>query len=506
MEGGTGSSGKRRGIGDETNLMSQPRLSLLDVELVETIIDEAHGLLKRHGIETPNQAALGLAADHGLPVDTDSCRIHIDANTIDACLESAPNRVDLYSRSGRLAMALAGRQSHFNPGSAAIAVLDPGSTRSRAPGIPDCVQLARVVDSLPNLAGQSTSLVPGDVPAGCEDWVRLLIALLYCDKPVITGTFGRGSMAVMRDLLLAVRGSDRALREQPLVIFDCCPSPPLKWGDHIAQDLIDAARWGIPVELVSMPALGSVAPVTLVGALIQHTAESLSGVVLSQLACPGAPVVYGGSPSLFDMRRQTTPMGAIESMMLMCGHAQIGRRLGLPTHAYLGLSDSKTVDAQSGAEASCGAVLGVLAGVNNMSGAGMLELESCLSLEKLVIDDDICGMALRLADGICPAEGDLPSAPLFEELLAEGHLLRSEHTLDHFRNHFYPSIFGRAHRDDWLREGAQEARDRAADRVAELLRLPPALPGSDAIRELLAIHRAAAPDHSLPGLPGIDED
>jgi trimethylamine--corrinoid protein Co-methyltransferase len=487
-------------------LTLQPRLSLLDAELVETIIEEAHGLLKRHGVETPNQAALGLAADHGLRVGTDSCRIHIDADTIGVCLASAPNRVDLFSRSGHLAMALVDGRSHFNPGSAAIAILDPGATRSRAPGIADCVQLARLVDGLPNLAGQSTSLVPGEVPAGCEDWIRLLIALLYSDKPVITGTFGRGSMAIMRDLLLAVRGSDRALREQPLAIFDCCPSPPLKWGDHIAQDLIDAARWGIPVELVSMPALGSVAPVTLVGALIQHTAESLSGVVLSQLACPGAPVVYGGSPSLFDMRRQTTPMGAIESMMMMCGHAQIGRRLGLPTHAYLGLSDSKTVDAQSGAEASCGAVLGVLAGVNNMSGAGMLELESCLSLEKLAIDDDICGMALRLADGIAPAEGDLPSAPIFEELLSEGHLLRSQHTLDHYRDHFYPSVFDRAHRDDWLREGARETHDRAAGRVAELLAGPRNLPEPDVARELLAVHRTAAPGHSLPALPGIDED
>lgn len=468
-------------------------LELLSGELVETILSEALQLLETHGVTTPNQAAVALAGEHGLDVDIEDGRIRIGADAVERALRTAPAEVVLYSRDGSEAMRLGGLKPHFNPGSAAIAVLDAGAMRSRPPTLADCARLSRLTEELPHLAGQSTGLVPADVPRECADWVRLFCALMYSRKPVITGTFREGSLAVMRELLLAVRHSEEELRAKPLAIADCCPSPPLRWGAHIAQDVIDAARWGIPVEFISMPALGSVAPVTLVPALVQHTAETLSGVVLAQLAAPGAPVIYGGSPSLFDMRHQTTPMGAIESMMLMCGYAQIGRRLGLPTHGYLGLSDSKLVDAQAGAESAAGAVLGVLAGVNNMSGPGMLELESCMSLEKLVLDNDICGMALQLAGTISAHPDDLPCVGLCAELLSTGHLLSSDHTLRHFREHFYPEVMSRSHRDEWLRAGSRDSAAVAAGRVEELLSAEPILPDTATREALVGVARSAAP-------------
>ena len=83
-----------------------------------------------------------------------------------------------------------------------------------------------------------------------------------------------------------------------------------------------------------MPLSGFMAPVTLVGTLIQHTAETLSGIVIHQCARPGAPFLYGGSPAAFDVRYETTPMGAIETMMTDCAYNEIGKTLGLPTQAY----------------------------------------------------------------------------------------------------------------------------------------------------------------------------
>jgi len=482
----------------------RPVLEFLSPDLLHRILDEAYLLLGTRGVTTRSAPALELAADHGLAVDRDRGQVRMAEETVHRCVKSAPSRIELYSRPGEMAMALAGVRPHFNPGSAAISVLDPGATQPREPLLADCVGLAQVTAVLPYLSAQSTGVVPTDVPREHADWSRLLAALLYCEKPVVTGTFRHGSLAVMRELLLAVRGTDAALRERPLAVVDCCPSPPLRWGDHIIQDVLDAARWGIPVEFVSMPAMGSVGPVTMAGSLIQHTAETLSGVVFSQLAAPGAPVIYGGSPSVFDMRHGTTPMGAIESIMVMCAHAQIGRRLGLPTHGYLGLSDSKVVDAQAGAETSLGAVLGALSGVNNMSGPGMLELESCFSLPKLVLDNDLCGIALRAAQGI-PTSGDhVPSGVVFDELLTEGHLLASEHTLRHCREHFYPQMLDRDRRDNWAKRGSQDAAKRAAARVREILESGShALPEPEIRRELVRIARAVWGDHPLPALPGI---
>jgi trimethylamine--corrinoid protein Co-methyltransferase len=161
-----------------------------------------------------------------------------------------------------------------------------------------------------------------------SDSYRLYLSLLYGEKPVVTGAFTIEAFEIMRDQQLAVRGTAEELAAKPLTIFSCCPTAPIKWSDVTSQNLVDCARSGIPVEFVSMPLSGFVAPVTLVGSLIQQTAETLSGVVISQFTKPGHPVLYGGSPAIFDVRYETPPMGAIETMMLDCATARSGNTWG----------------------------------------------------------------------------------------------------------------------------------------------------------------------------------
>ncbi len=249
----------------------------------------------------------------------------------------------------------------------------------------------------------------------------------------------------MRDMLTAVRGSSEELRKKPLAIFDACPSPPLKWSNLTAQSLIDAARAGQPSELISMGLTGATSLVTLAGTLVQHVAENLCGMVICQLAKPGAPVIFGGSPASFDMRKGTTPMGAMETMMIDSAYAQIGKRLGMPTHAYMGMSDSKINDSQAGLETGMGAVLAALSGINVISGPGMLNFESTQSLEKLVIDDEICGMARRLVRGI-EQRDEILALDKFEELAAGAQFLSLAHTRQWYRKeHRFPKIDRQGH-------------------------------------------------------------
>src|SRR4030042_2260624 len=115
-------------------------------------------------------------------------------------------------------------------------------------------------------------------------------------------------------------------------------------------------------------------------------------------------------------------MGAVETMMIDCAYNEIGKYLGIPTQAYTSMSDAKDLDAQAGLESAMGATLATLAGINNISGPGMIDFESCISLEKLLLDNELCGMVLRLVKGIEPKE-DFPSLPHFEELLKDEPLL-----------------------------------------------------------------------------------
>jgi trimethylamine:corrinoid methyltransferase-like protein len=445
----------------------RPRVELFTAEQVKGIVSDALRALETVGFFVENQEALALLADHGLRVEGQ--RVFAAEAPVRAAVAGAPRTFTVFDRDGRPAVELGGDAVHFDPGSAAIWFLDPVAGR-RTPTTTDLAHLAWVTEACRHLAAQSTGLVPGDVPEAMGDRWRLLVALLNCRKPVVTGTFRKDAFPVMKAMLAAVRGGEAALAARPLAIFDCCPTPPLKWSDLTCQALLDCARIGIPAELVSMPLAGATAPVTLREMVVQHCAESLSGVLIHQLAGPGAPIVFGGSPSAFDMRHGTTPMGAIETMMVDVAYAQVGKHLGLPTHAYMALSDAKGTDYQAGLESGLGAVLAALAGINVVSGPGMLDFESCQSLEKLVLDNEACGMARRLVRGI--SHGSAAEAvDLLRQLVEAGSLLGHRHTRANFRAELLlpgPAI-DRASYGDWEKAGSRDSRATAGAEVARIL-------------------------------------
>jgi trimethylamine--corrinoid protein Co-methyltransferase len=482
-----------------------PTLRFLDDPLIDRVLDEARDLLAHVGVEVHNEEAVALLASRGARAD-EAGRVAIPPAMVDQALETAPDVIRLFDVRGNPTHELTGENVYFTPGSAAIHVLDGDSGRIRPPLTDDYVRYVKVVSGLRHIAAQSTALIPSDVPEGISDSYRLYLSLLLGEKPVVTGAFSAEGFAVMRDLLLAVRGTAEALRERPLALFSCCPTAPLKWSRETSQNVIDCARAGVPVEFISMPLSGFVSPVTLVGSVVQHAAETLSGVVLSQLAAPGAPMLWGGSPAIFDIRSETTPMGAMETMMIDCANAEVGKSLGIPTQAYIALSDSKRLDAQAGLETGMGAVLAGLAGINSISGPGMLDFESCQSLEKLVLDDEICAMVARMRRGIEPRD-DFPSRPLIQELLREGHLLIADHTRRHLKEqiHLPGPVIERASLGRWREEGETSLGARAAREVGRLVEewVPSRIPDETkrALRERMG---AAAREAGLETLPAVE--
>jgi trimethylamine--corrinoid protein Co-methyltransferase len=203
------------------------------------------------------------------------------------------------------------------------------------------------------------------------------------------------------------------------------------------------------------------------------------------------------------MRTGTTPMGAIETIMIDCAYAQVGKSLGLPTHAYLGMSDAKIVDAQCGFESGIGAALGALAGVNMMSGPGMLNFESCFSLEKLVIDAEIVGMAKRLVAGVAERESPL-AVDLIRQVGHAGNFLATEHTRQWFRQElFIPSpVVDRDFRSTWAGKGSRDAVQRAHERAESLIAAYQSRDlAADVVSDLEAITLRAAQAAGLDRLP-----
>jgi trimethylamine--corrinoid protein Co-methyltransferase len=462
--------------------MSKPTFAILDKEMIDDIVSEAFHVLENIGIFVENDEAFRLLEAAGQKTEGQGTgrRVFFSRDLVEDAVKTAPSGIDLYDREGNHAVRMEEKNVCFDPGSAALTLLDGETGEIRPPVTADFVKYARLMRHMDNIHAQSTAIICADVPKVIQDRYRLYLGLLYCSKPIVTGTFSTESFEIMKQMLLAVRGGEDELREKPLAIFDACPSPPLKWSDLTCQAVIDAAKAGIPSELISMPMAGANSPVTLSGTLVIHTAETLSGVVISQLAREGAPVIYGGSPSIMDMRKGTTPMGAIGTMMIDSSYAQIGKSFGLPTHAYMGLSDSKMLDAQAGFESGIGAVLAALSGINMISGVGMLDFESCFSLEKLVIDNEICGMALRLMEGISK-RGEPMAVDVINDYFRTGEVLSHPTTLKWYsKEQYIPSkVVDRNVTQAWIKEGGLSIRERARQRIGELLEKPDQGPNLD---------------------------
>jgi trimethylamine--corrinoid protein Co-methyltransferase len=219
-----------------------------------------------------------------------------------------------------------------------------------------------------------------------------------------------------------------------------------------------------------MPLSGAAAPVTLIGSIVQHTAECLSGITIHQLANPGAPIVWGGAPALFDMRYGTTSVGAAETMLMISGYAQVGKYLNIPTHAYLVASDAKSIDAQAGIESGISAIIGALSGINMISGAGMLDFLACQSPEKLVIDAEAIEMAKRYTNGI-HFHTDTLGVEHFSDSEFSGDFLRHQLTRKLYKAEQYiPSgVIDRGSLRNWMDSGAIDIFSRAKRRVEDII-------------------------------------
>jgi len=466
----------------------QPNLTILSDKTIEKIVDESLSLLEADGIVVEEAETRDLLGQMGAEIAQDGHRVKLRRAMVESALASAPKSLTMFDLAGREKFRFGDGQIHFNPGSAALFVLDASGSTVRKPLTEDVVRFVKLTDTLENIEATSTGVVPSDVPQAVSDAARLYLSCRYSEKPVVTGTFSEQGFRVMLDLLLARTGAD-SLREKPCAIFDVCPSSPLRWSALGCHDLRLCAQNAVPAELISMPLAGALAPMSLLASVVQHTAETMSGIVIHQAWTPGSPVIYGGSPALFDMRHSTSPMGAPETLLIDLAYAEIGKYLGFPTQAYLGMSDAKVVDAQAGLETAMTLAVAAASKIDFVSGPGMLNFESCQSLEKLVLDNEICGMARRIKRGLEP-RGTSLGLDAVREGLKEGSYFTLDATLRLYREEaYYPGkvIDRKAFKD----EGPVDAGRFGREATAEVA------------RRLAAYREPAIPDANLKDLKTV---
>ena len=484
----------------------KPKIEFLDTQLIERVLEEAFQLLITPGIKVSSEKARTLLADAGADVDFEKHIVAIPEEIARKAMATVPSEFFLHDSFGNPTVCYGGDSVHFDPGSSGVNIFDAETSTHRPSETADLVNVIKITEQLPQYDAQSTALVCNEIPKEIGDLYRLYLVLMYSAKPIVTGAFSSQTTDVMIEMLSIFAGSRQSLTEKPMAVFDVCPSPPLIWSEFGAENLISLAQAGVPAEMVSMPLAGAAAPITLIGSVVQHAAECISGITIHQLANPGAPIVWGGAPAIMDMRHGTTPMGAIETAMIDASYAQIGKYLGFPTHAYMGASDAKSIDAQAGMESGMTALVGALAGINMISGAGMLDFLAAISLEKLVIDAEAIGMSKRLTEGI-KLHTDTLATAMFEGINFKGEFLKQKTTRQLItKEQYLPSpVIDRGSIRAWKQTGELDTVARAQEQVKQLLNTyePPNV-DQRKIKEMKELVGAMAAKVGLAQLPNLE--
>jgi trimethylamine--corrinoid protein Co-methyltransferase len=492
----------------------RPSLHVISDELIVRVLDEAKRILAEIGIEVRGPKMRQRLLDLGLTMkDTvgDGERILFPPDVVDRALASAPREFTLFTRAGQPHATIGGDCVHFVPGSSGLKLLDHRTGETRLANTRDFIEYVRLCDGLEHIAYLATAFSTNDIEPQVSDVWRLYLALLNSEKPIVSGAFTEHGVPRMAEMMQLFRRDHADLIARPFSIFTITATGFFRYGEDSCQNLLDCAEYGIPIEIVPVTLMGLIAPVTLVGATAFHTADVLAGIVMAQLVKPGTPVLFGGAPATFHMKTAQSPMAAIEALYLDVAYVAVARQLGLPTQSYMALGEGKFIDAQAGAETFGSALLAALAGVNSVSGPGMLDYVLTFSLAKLVVDDELCAQALHFVRDLEVKE-DLPAIDLARGLLAEKHLLTHEHTMKYWQQELYlpGPVYDRTNREQFAKAGGHELVARANEEVDRRLAAfvsPQTDPAVEAdmlriVRSGLVDQGAALPDVLPPVLKG----
>jgi trimethylamine--corrinoid protein Co-methyltransferase len=288
-------------------------------------------------------------------------------------------------------------------------------------------------------------------------------------KPInITAVDIEGVRDQLEMAYIRVGGKDE-WRKGPIFSLYIEPVSPLSHSQEVIQKLLFCCDNDIPFVYTPCPLAGATAPCTLAGLLVQALAESLFGIVLSQLRKPGSQLIIGGLMSNMDMRSTIYSYGSPEMALLSAGYTDITKWLRVPEYETAGCSDAKLFDEQAAMEATINIATAGLIGGNMIHDVGYLDsgLTSCMEL--MVASDEIIEMVKRILKGI-PVTPETMALDVMEDVGPGGHFLEHDHTYNRFKEEIWrPKLIDRQNWENWNLSGAKRYGERVHDRVIEIL-------------------------------------
>jgi trimethylamine--corrinoid protein Co-methyltransferase len=446
---------------------------ILTEDSVLKIHQTAMKVIEEVGFEVQSEVALELFEGAGAKVDREKHLVRLNEDRVKELIEAAPSEIRLCGQDEAHDIVLGGRRVYAGTGGTALYVYDPAVKQRRQASLEDLRCIARLVDKLDNVHFFLLPTYPNELPLEQVDVNRFFAGLDNTTKHVMGGVYTLAGAEQVIRMAQTIAGSAENLRRRSLISMIACIISPLRIDKTYGDMLVTIARNGIPVACPAEPLCGATSPVTLAGTLVVQTVDTLSGVMLTQIANPGTPVLFGSVATNTDLRNLNYLAGSIEMGLLNGAGAQMAQFYGLPFYATGGMTDSKSLDAQSGYESALTNLLCALSGANFIhDAAGLMEFAMTVSYEKYVIDNEILGMVMRAVEGI-RVDDDTLAFDLIKQAGPGGNFVAARHTRHFMRSeHYRPSLSDRNSREEWLSKGGKETWERASEIVKGLLAKP----------------------------------
>jgi len=447
----------------------KPLIEYLTEAQVEAIHEGSLGILEKTGIFVDHEGGLKALDKAGAKVDHETRRVRIPRELVARCLKTVPEKFTLAARNPEKDCPLVrgGRPYSRNGGGADFTIdLDTGEFRPLL--IADMESYYKLMDALDGISFIAP-VFGQDLPVAGRDIRMLHIALNNSDKNIHMRTFSGETLKHMLEMAAIVAGGKEELKKRPLVSLLEAPISPLKFLDVTVDALWLCGEYGVPLDVCVMPIAGGTGPMTMAGNVQLFNTEFLGGVVISQLANPGAPLQYAARPMAMDMRTGFSMAGSVElGVMAACG-AQMAHYYNVPVSLHGPWSDSMTHDGQSTFERMYMNLMAGLAGANVLVGAGMMQQSLVISHEQLVIDDEVNRTVFRALEGFQIDEERLASETI-DRVGPGGNFVADPHTLKFLRGERYiPALLYRNSREAWVAGGSKTFVQRANERARAIL-------------------------------------
>ena len=422
------------------------------------------------GLLVRNAQAKEIFNRHGLTVDPDTEIVRFPSALVEDFRKAVPSKFTFHARDPRFDKTLPDDRPVIVTGSSAPNMLDPVTGKERRAYSDDIARIARLVNELPGYDVFSISTLAEDAPLDRFTVTRLYPTIMNCVKPIRCSASSVNDAEQILQLVYAIAGGEAAYREHPFITHHYCPIvSPLTFDFDSTSELIFFTERGLPSFATIVPNGGMSSPLTLMGTLVQGNAEYLAWTTLVQMIRPATPVVYSSLPTIADMRRGSYSPGAIETGMLMMGMAQMSHFYRVPNGGYIGLTNAKLNDAQSGYETAASTFAGLLGGVDMFNMGGLLDALMCFDFAKATIDDEIALMMKRLQRGLEFGEANL-SLDVIADAGPAGMFLDKAQTYELMKETLYlPDLADRDARNRWEKLGATDTHTKALNKVREIL-------------------------------------